>query len=1158
MTGDQLRALEALRLDFTLVAEDVWRAPPYHVDELHHDVMRNVAAGVDDALRSPGRSPVGVAVQGQKGAGKTHLLGLVRQRVQAAGGYFFLVNPYDGDHFWETVAQAMLQGLGRDRAESGERQLTAFLRRLCERVGALAEVRAAVTGEAPLTRRDLTSLVGAVRRLDPQTGLECQDVLRALVLLGAAFFDLQDIGHQYLLSLDQAEQGDRSSWGIHRAPKPPQQVVQDISRLLALTGPSVVAVDQIDALVAQSVKAPTSVDGDDDPRAALMLEQIAGGLMALPDLTRRTLTVVSCLPDSWQMIRNKAVETVTDRFREALQLRRIPSAEIGREVVERRFRARYQEVGYQPPYPTWPVDPAAFADAPEFTPRGLLQVVDAHIQACLRDGEVRVLARLLDPARDGQVSGGPASGGPASGEPVPRAAAAAEADFAVLDAAFARLREAAATDSVLTPEAEDTAMPELLAAGLTAWITERGAGAHGFVLDPPPGRRPALHARLRRTVDERIEAEEHWGFRAIAGRHARAVQCRIRDASIEAGLAAGVGRRRLFLLRNTAWPTGPVTREVVTAFTQAGGATLPVTDEDLRTFAALRSLLAERHPSLPDWLRARQPATRTALLRAALAEVAEVVEASRAAEPSAAEAGGARGVGGVPGGSGAREVSGALRDASGAGGEASGVPEVNDAPATGGAQAGLAAAAGAAGGAAQPPEPARDTPTWRSMRAVGVAPVPRPRRQSAAERVPMLTLGVAVGTGVPARIELESLRKHVAIFAGSGSGKTVLVRHLVEQCALLGVSAIVLDANNDLARLGDPWPEPPPAWGSGDAERAAEYLAHTDVVVWTPGRTAGRPLSFQPLPAFDDVLDDPDEFRFAVDAAVAALAPRARVDGTTVAATRGQAVLREALRYYARQGRSDLTGFVDLLADLPEGVSALGTAPRVGAQLAETLRAAMVNDPLFGGDGTPVDPGLLLTPPPGRRARVSVISLAGLPGDDQRQGFVNQLQMALFAWAKRHPAGERPLGGLLVMDEAQTYAPSGALTPSTESTIQLASQIRKYGLGLVFATQAPKGLHNQISGNAATQLFGFLNAPAQIAAAHELARAKGSSVVDISRLRTGEFYLAATGLPFQKIRTPLCLSHHPASPLNPEEVLQRARATGDHLDLREAVDSAAR
>ncbi|MGH3683445.1 MAG: ATP-binding protein, partial [Natronosporangium sp.] len=411
-------------------------------------------------------------------------------------------------------------------------------------------------------------------------------------------------------------------------------------------------------------------------------------------------------------------------------------------------------------------------------------------------------------------------------------------------------------------------------------------------------------------------------------------------------------------------------------------------------------------------------------------------------------------------------------------------------------------------------------------------------------REPAITLGVALEDQRPVRANLESLRKHVAIFAGSGSGKTVLIRRLVEECALRGVSAIVLDPNNDLARLGDPWPEPPAQWGPGDAEQAADYLANTDVVVWTPRREAGRPVSFQPLPDLGSVRDDPDELSVAIDAAVAALAPRARVDGRTTRASHGRAVLHEALRFYAQQGGSELKPFVDLLADLPDGVSALGKADRIGAELSESLTAAMVVDPLFGGDATPVDPGRLLTPPPGKRARVSVISLVGLPSDEQRQGFVNQLQMALFAWVKRHPAGDRPLGGLFVMDEAQTFAPSGAMTPCTESTLALATQARKYGLGLVFATQAPRGLHNRIPGNAATQFFGFLNSPVQIEAANQMARAKGSGVLDISRLTTGQFYATGEGMPFRKVRTPLCLSYHPSSPLTTEEVVIRARGAG--------------
>ncbi len=232
---------------------------------------------------------------------------------------------------------------------------------------------------------------------------------------------------------------------------------------------------------------------------------------------------------------------------------------------------------------------------------------------------------------------------------------------------------------------------------------------------------------------------------------------------------------------------------------------------------------------------------------------------------------------------------------------------------------------------------------------------------------------------------------------------------------------------------------------------------------------------------------------------------------------------------------------MELLNDLPEEAAAFGRARELAADMAWTLQAAMINDPLFGGAGVPLDPGVLLTPAPGRTARISVISLIGLPGDEQRRSFVNQLQMALFAWIKRNPAGDRPLGGLFVMDEAQNFAPSTGATACTESTLALASQARKYGLGLIFATQAPKGIHNRIVGNAATQFYGFLNSPTQIAAAREVAQAKGSAVLDISRLRAGQFYAVSEGLPFRRIVTPMCLSHHPSSALTEEEVLVRAQ-----------------
>jgi hypothetical protein len=409
------------------------------------------------------------------------------------------------------------------------------------------------------------------------------------------------------------------------------------------------------------------------------------------------------------------------------------------------------------------------------------------------------------------------------------------------------------------------------------------------------------------------------------------------------------------------------------------------------------------------------------------------------------------------------------------------------------------------------------------------------------------TLGTAVPLGVDessgklVSVELGELRKHCVVFAGSGSGKTVLIRRIIEEAARRGVSSIVLDPNNDLSRLGSPWPELPPSWDPADDVRAADYLKNTEVIIWTPRRTAGRPLSFQPLPDFSTVLDDDDEFSEAVDSAAAALEPRALIAGNSAKANHSRAVLREALQYYGRQPSTSLVGFLEMLNDLPDGLSGLNNAKKLAAEVSQNLRAAMVNDPMFGGAGTVADPGVLLTPTDGYRARVSVISMVGLTSDEQRQGFVNQLQMALFSWIKRNPAGDRPLGGLLIMDEAQNFAPSDRSTTSTRSTLALSSQARKYGLGLIFATQAPRGLHNHIPGNAATQFYGRLSAPAQIAVANEIAHSKGGVVPDIGKLRAGNFYAALEGSAFQKIRAPWCLSYHPQSPPTTEEVLGLAR-----------------
>jgi DNA helicase HerA-like ATPase len=174
-----------------------------------------------------------------------------------------------------------------------------------------------------------------------------------------------------------------------------------------------------------------------------------------------------------------------------------------------------------------------------------------------------------------------------------------------------------------------------------------------------------------------------------------------------------------------------------------------------------------------------------------------------------------------------------------------------------------------------------------------------------------------------------------------------------------------------------------------------------------------------------------------------------------------------------------------------------------------------------------------------------VVNFAGLPSDEAKQAFVNQLQMTLFSWVKKNPSPKgRPVTALLVMDEAQNFAPSQKSTPGKESTLALVSQARKYGLAMVFATQVPKNIDNKIISNCTTHFYGKMNSPATIEAVRELMAAKGGGASDIASMKAGEFYFTTEGMAVpEKVRTPLCLSHHPTNPLNQEEVVRRARAS---------------
>ena len=1077
--GPELEALKHVAFRTAYPCKDIWRDDVIHVDGIHASAFSQV---LDAFAWLRNGVPVGnFVIQGRPGIGKSHFLGRVRHTVIERGHIFVLFQPSDARRFWDSLALAYVDALHREVGEGGA-QLGTILHGLGAAIGlGETEIENLVAGRLHLTdlkdvRRSLQTHLG--RRPGDRVAV---DVALALILTSSEDFAHQDIGDALLQGLEI--DGDQARAHSIRASRIPcREVVTAFDRIIDAAGcATLVAVDQLDGLLTLG----RSLAGAEEQS---LINEVANGLMDLAEDVQHSLVVLSCLTDSWTLIRKQAVPTAHARYSNVVELHLIPSAEVGEALVAAYLRTSYARAGFTPEYPTWPVRSTAFSDAPLFSPRSLLNVVKDHCVRCRENGRVAELEQLPN-ERSGNVD--PPRPGP---QPPPQPPPPPGPE---LDRRFRQLVQEADVTGVLDERKVDVVLPALLRAGLTAWA-EENARAGDFSVDPPPGRNPSLHARLRQIVDADTDDEVHRSLRAVLNDNAVAALNRLRAAVTASGLELSGERRRLFILRNAAWSQGRKTRQALDAFEAHGGAVVKLREADLKVFAALQQLLEEQPQGLAAWLGAQRHASGTTLLaplRSELANAAGTSAVSGASPPS----------------------------------EAAPVSRSAATP----SDAAEPKAAVTSGAAAAP-----------SVAAASKAALLKAAAVSKEADEDSILIGIAEGTRRRVTVPLEDLRRHTVIFAGSGSGKTVLIRRLIEECALMGVSAVVLDPNNDLARLGLPWPEPPRGWLDGDAEKAATYLRNTEVVVWTPRLTTGRPLSFAPLSGLGDVADDADEFEIALDNAVASLVPRSGLPGSGAKLSQGRAVLKEALGAYVRRGGGVLKEFLGYLSALPAGVSRLASGEKIAADVAQTLLAETVNDPMLGGTGEAVDPSALLQPASDRRTRISVISLVGLPNDEQRQQFVNQLQMALFAWVKRHPAGDRPLGGLFVMDEAQTFAPAAGRTATTDSTLALASQARKYGLGLVFATQAPKGLHNQIPGNATTQFFGFLNAPAQIAAAREMAAQKGGDARGIARLRPGEFFAASDAVAFQRVRSPMCLSHHPRSPMTQEEVLKLARASG--------------
>ncbi|WP_438023450.1 helicase HerA domain-containing protein [Sorangium sp. So ce233] len=1104
---DALKAFEAVDFQSTQNLDSVWQDPRYDVPSLHQKGRREVLAKVRSMAGSPETgSPLGWVFVGPAGIGKTHMLSAIRREIFKVPASFVLVHMTDVHDFWETVLLGFIDSLQRPAGATDRTQGQLIVQHIAAQVrggDGSAMTRELATLRPPKLVNEMDALVQGLGRAHRAQTLKHADTLRALVLLNSDDMELSNLGYAWLQG-HGVDESDMKKFDFNIREKRPSAVVEGLSWLTSLRCPTVIAIDQLDAIVTEHhlLADASSVPDEHTARQIIsrnIIESVGRGLMELRDVTRRTLTVVACLYETWEKMKATALKSTTHRYEDPRILVNLSDVAMAEDLVSARLDDGYKRIGFTPPYPRWPFAPSAFASIADGgkSPRDLLRRCEQHRRKCLDDERVSELTSFVAeeaPPRSTKIA-------PAPSEATLR-------EHAWLDAELERLRTSVKSlKGVIEPEGEDE-MGDLLRAGCELVVAEQTPDPDvEIVIDAQSGEQrnyPALHARVRQIFTAHHDRERHLCLRALTRDNAIAFQARLTAAVTASGIDRQIEFRKLVLVRNAPVPSGAKTTALMAKARAAGAELTAVNEGDLRVLAALIALRGDKRvkrDTFEPWLRERRPASQLALMKPVVDWLAR--------SPHAA------------------------------------------------APANVAPAAPAAGAAAAAPgsPPRAASPTTAATTVVATAAVTLSVSSPAAHVAPAAPAArpvVAVGhhaigerLGALQVIPAEDLKQHVVVLAGAGSGKTVLLRRLIEEAALLGIPSIVVDGANDLTRLGEPWPERPDAFTAEDAEKAARYHAQTDVIVWTPGRSSGNPLHLGLIPDFAAVAQDPDDLTQAIAMTASTLAAMAGKK----ADEKARAILHAALRLFVQEGGGDLSAFLDVLGDLPDAASLkISTARKVATALTDSLRAAVQTNPLLHEEGEPLDPGVLFGVG-SERPRVSVLSLVGLPGLDAPLQFVNQLAMTLFTWVKKNPCPpDRPLRGLLVIDEAKDFVPSQGSTPCKESLIRLVAQGRKYGLGVVFATQAPKSIDHNVIANASTQFYGKVSSSAAIDTVEEQLRVRGGTKFDVATLPKGRFYLAGNGMAAPvKVAVPMCLSHHPASPPDEDGVLRRAQASRARL-----------
>ncbi|MCF6286531.1 MAG: ATP-binding protein, partial [Candidatus Hydrogenedentes bacterium] len=251
----ELQAIRKADFNWVVHPDLLWDDELPDTPGLHGSVCDEI---IESARHLEGARPaLGRLFLGPAGAGKTHLLAMLRRRAARDGITFVMADLTDVRDFFETLLLGFVVSLQQPDA-SGKPQLHTLLNHL---IGALSTtvdpedyVRRLAAQKPEDFAAPITDILRNLQRKDRTRTARHGDVIRAAVLLNADNYEVNSIGSTWLQGMEIEDEA-KHRYGFSAPRQKASDIVRGLSWLASLRGPSIIAIDQLDPIVAYNRQA---------------------------------------------------------------------------------------------------------------------------------------------------------------------------------------------------------------------------------------------------------------------------------------------------------------------------------------------------------------------------------------------------------------------------------------------------------------------------------------------------------------------------------------------------------------------------------------------------------------------------------------------------------------------------------------------------------------------------------------------------------------------------------------------------------------------------------------------------------------------------------------------------------------------------------------